>query len=276
MPGAPDPLYVAARRVLLDALEAIKDQLHALVLVGAQAVYLHAGEPDLAVAPYTTDGDLAIDPDRLNPSPLLEVALAQAGFSIMRDAVGIWQTSVDVAGVPTTIGVDLLVPESVGGGGRRAARIPPHGKEVARKVVGLEGALVDKDRRVIAALDPTDKRQIGLFVAGPAALVVAKTFKIMERQGDVDRRTDKDALDLYRLVRAVTTGDLASRFDVLRGDHRSRQVTATALEQLPVLFGRPNSPGCLMAARAAQPLEDSDILAASLVALTDDLLLALR
>jgi hypothetical protein len=43
MPGDPDPLYVAARRVLLDALEAIKPHLSALVLVGAQAVYLAAG-----------------------------------------------------------------------------------------------------------------------------------------------------------------------------------------------------------------------------------------
>jgi hypothetical protein len=67
MPGDPDPLYVAARRVLLDALEAIEPHLGALVLVGAQAAYLHAGEADLAVAPYTTDGDLALDPTRLEP-----------------------------------------------------------------------------------------------------------------------------------------------------------------------------------------------------------------
>lgn len=63
--GEPDPLYVAARCVLLDALEAIRDHLDALVLVGAQAIYIHAGEAELAVAPYTTDGDLAIDPRHL-------------------------------------------------------------------------------------------------------------------------------------------------------------------------------------------------------------------
>ena len=40
MAGEPDPLYVAARHVLLDALEAIEPHLSALVLVGAQAVYL--------------------------------------------------------------------------------------------------------------------------------------------------------------------------------------------------------------------------------------------
>ena len=86
----PDPLYVAARRVLLDAVEAVRPHLNALVLVGAQAVYVHAGEADLAVAPYTTDGDLVIDPARLGPKPLLEEALAHAGFERQRDAVGIW------------------------------------------------------------------------------------------------------------------------------------------------------------------------------------------
>jgi hypothetical protein len=37
---AADPLYVAARRVLLDALGALDNHREALVLVGAQAVYL--------------------------------------------------------------------------------------------------------------------------------------------------------------------------------------------------------------------------------------------
>jgi len=57
----PDPLYVAARRVLLDALQALGEQRNAVVLVGAQAIYLRVGEADfeVTVAPYTTDADLA-------------------------------------------------------------------------------------------------------------------------------------------------------------------------------------------------------------------------
>ena len=50
-----DELYVMARRVLLDALEALGAHRDAIILVGAQAVYLRVGEADLAVAPYTTD-----------------------------------------------------------------------------------------------------------------------------------------------------------------------------------------------------------------------------
>ena len=55
-----DELYIIARRVLLDALDALGAHRNAVVLVGAQAIYLRVGEADLAVAPYTTDGDLAM------------------------------------------------------------------------------------------------------------------------------------------------------------------------------------------------------------------------
>ena len=54
-----DELYVMARRVLLDALHAVGSHGTPPFFVGAQAVYLRVGEADLAVAPLTTDGDLA-------------------------------------------------------------------------------------------------------------------------------------------------------------------------------------------------------------------------
>lgn len=69
MPGAPDPLYVKAREVLLDALEALGPHRSSLVLVGAQAVYMHTGEADIAVAPFTTDADVIIDPGGLQGPP---------------------------------------------------------------------------------------------------------------------------------------------------------------------------------------------------------------
>ncbi len=40
--GAPDPLYVQARRTLRDALDALEPRLDAIVLVGGQAVHLHS------------------------------------------------------------------------------------------------------------------------------------------------------------------------------------------------------------------------------------------
>jgi hypothetical protein len=46
-----DELYLIARRVLLDALDALGEHRDAIVLVGAQAVYLRVGDADLALAP---------------------------------------------------------------------------------------------------------------------------------------------------------------------------------------------------------------------------------
>lgn len=40
-----DPVYVVARAALPDALDALGEQRDAVVLVGAQAIYLHTGEP---------------------------------------------------------------------------------------------------------------------------------------------------------------------------------------------------------------------------------------
>ncbi len=71
MPGAPDPLYVQARSALLDALEALHPHLDAVVLVGAQAVYVHTANADVGGAEYTTDADFSISPSELADSPIL-------------------------------------------------------------------------------------------------------------------------------------------------------------------------------------------------------------
>lgn len=108
-----DPRYVAARRVLLDALLALQAHADALVIAGAQAVYLHTGDGDLAVAPFTTDADLAVDPGRLAPDPLIEAAMTDAGFHLAiyggHVEPGIWTTEVDVAGEQVLVPVDLIV-----------------------------------------------------------------------------------------------------------------------------------------------------------------------
>lgn len=81
MPGARDPLYVLARRVLLDALEKLEQHRERLILVGAQAIYLHTGEAEYPAAEFTTDGDIAIDPSGLKPAPRLDQLLTDAGFN---------------------------------------------------------------------------------------------------------------------------------------------------------------------------------------------------
>ncbi len=98
-----DELYVVARCVLPDALEAIGAHRTAVVLVGAQAIYLRVGEANLAVAPYTTDGDLAIDPALLSEIPPLEQVLKSVGFIPKgEDAVGVWITHRATKAHPST------------------------------------------------------------------------------------------------------------------------------------------------------------------------------
>lgn len=70
-----DPHYVVARSVLLDALEALGEQREAVVVVGAQAIYLHTGAIELAVPEFTIDADLTIDPALLHESPEIESAM---------------------------------------------------------------------------------------------------------------------------------------------------------------------------------------------------------
>jgi hypothetical protein len=60
-------ITIAARRVLLDALDALEQHRDGLVLVGAQAIYLYTGDADVAIATTTKDSDIALVPARLTP-----------------------------------------------------------------------------------------------------------------------------------------------------------------------------------------------------------------
>jgi hypothetical protein len=67
------------RTALLDAIEALEAQLDAIIVVGAQAIYLHTGSADVAVAEFTTDGgDLALHPDVLSADPRVNDAMREA------------------------------------------------------------------------------------------------------------------------------------------------------------------------------------------------------
>jgi hypothetical protein len=272
-----DELYVLARRVLLDALEAIGTHRDAIVLVGAQAVYLRVGEADIAVAPFTTDGDLAIDPAALAEIPPLELALGRAGFRLRtKDAVGAWVTHRATShGPDTEVAIDLLVPASVSPGkGRRAARLRGHDAHAARIVQGLDGVLVDADVMGLASLEPADVRAFDIRVAGPAALLVAKVHKIQDRR-ETSRASDKDALDVLRLLRGTSTDNLAGRFRRLLDDERSATPARSAAKLLRAQFGDRRGVGVEMMLRAVGPLADADMIALSCEALTTDLLAAI-
>ena len=66
MSDVPRIEYVEARRVLLDVLSALRQQLDAVVLVGAQAVYLRTAGRLPTYQPFTTLGDRLAKPERLD------------------------------------------------------------------------------------------------------------------------------------------------------------------------------------------------------------------
>lgn len=268
MSGAADPLYVRARTALLDTLDALEPHLDALVLVGAQAVYLHTSETELAVAEYTTDADLAVAPGELADSPLIGEILTARGFK-PREHPGGWLS-------PDGIYVDIMVPEALAGPGTRGARLGPHGKRAARRAKGLEGALVDRQKHTIAALDASDGRRREIWVAGPAALVVAKLHKIGERFDAQDRVRDKDALDLFRLLQAVPTDELAAGLRRLRDDRSAGEVTSEAFTILETLFTSATGAGVEMTLRAAGRPATADTIRASMVILSTDLVAAME
>ena len=117
MSGAPNLLYVRARAALLDAAEALAEQLDAVVLVGAQAVYIHTGDADfVATAPYTTDADFCVAPNNLNDEPLLYELLQDRGFSpseaveLFGGGFGFYVAPIPPAPFPTRKGGEQPVP----------------------------------------------------------------------------------------------------------------------------------------------------------------------
>lgn len=244
MPGAPDPRYVLARRVLLDALVALEAHRDNIVLIGAQAVYHWAGEVELYVAPFTSDADLAIDPRGLKGEPLLDRALVAAGFARGNNP-GEWMG-------PHNVSLDLLVPNALASAaGRRAARIPPHPDGAARKADGIEGCVVDSSLETIGALEPGDPRTVAVRIAGPAAMVVAKLIKLAEcAGGPAHRMVPKDALDIYRLLVARKEHDLVDRFAMLLASDVSRPAAGMAIEVLGRLFSAAEAPGPSLVAEA--------------------------
>lgn len=259
------PEYVAARRILLDALDALGSQRAAVVLAGAQAIYLRTGPDSLPIAAHTTDGDLALNPAQLTDTPLLAELMEAGGFKLAElggaEEPGIWQKETRIDGVEFVVPVDLIVPAGVAAPqGARGARLGTHGKRAARKTPGLEATLVDNDVMRIAALDPTDRRSARLRVAGTAALFVAKTHKINDRveSSRPDRLVDKDASDVVRLMQTSSPQEVAETLAGLLADPSAGAPTEFAIERLRALFGSRAGIGIEMAIRAlreAMPAE---------------------
>ena len=84
--------HIAARETLLDAVEALAPHSDAVILVGAQAIYVHAESEDasFALSPFTYDADIALDPGLLGSSPTIVEAMSRAGFQL-EDQPGLYK-----------------------------------------------------------------------------------------------------------------------------------------------------------------------------------------
>jgi hypothetical protein len=153
--------------------------------------------------------------------------------------------------------------------------MPPHSKHAARRVDGLEAAMVDIREQRIGGVDSRDSRQFAVKVAGPAALVVSKAYKLGERQAESGRSVDKDAHDVFRLLRAVETDDVVQGFRKLLSDERSNGGARRGIEYLKDLFSTPEALGSQMAGRAELELGAPEVVAASVSALVNDLVAGL-
>ena len=220
----------------------------------------------------TGEADVVLE---LRSDPRIEVAIERAGFypNPFSSQPGAWMNP---AGSP----VDLMVPEDLAGPGGRNARaslIPPHNKRSTRRARGLEAAMVDHPLLTITALDPADRRSYEAQVAGPAPLMVAKLHKIGEREKTPTRLVNKDAHDLYRILRAVGTDELVAAFERLLHNDGSQQATEEALVFLERLFSTgPEARGSVMAGQAEEGIGDQTVVSASASFLAADVVQAVR
>lgn len=133
--------------------------------------------------------------------------------------------------------------------------------------------MVDHRPMRISARAPEDGRVLVAEVAGPAALMVSKLFKLAEREDEGDRLRDKDAHDLYRLLAGVSRHDLDAALSRLLADSLAGGVTRSALVSLDRMFAAgPDALGSRMAGRAEEGVGDPEVVAASVAVLARELL----
>lgn len=134
--------------------------------------------------------------------------------------------------------------------------------------------MVDNAPMQITALNPdADPRIFTVLVAGPGALLVAKAHKLWERRSTPHRLYDKDAHDVYRLLRACRTDGLAEVLLRILADPVTTGSCEDALTYIGDLFARgPDAVGAMMAGRAETGVGDPAVVAASAAILAQDLL----
>lgn len=215
------PSLIETRANLISTLELLSPQIEAITLIGSHAVHERTKTLTGVDSTTTKDGDLAVTPELVSDDPSIEAILRDAGFEPRLDASrpGQWFRGTDEQGNETNL-IDLLSPEAMAGGkptNRSVKTLPAgQGKIAVGRAAGIELATKDRDWMELDSLNG-DGRAVHAWVAGSAALVCAKTYKLHERisvSGADGRRVQpKDASDLWRLIATTDGAEVRATFD---------------------------------------------------------------
>ena len=238
---------IEARTSLCDVLDALADHKEGLVVIGSHAV--HERTRSLGIVSTTTkDCDLAVVPGLVESDPRIEDAMRSAGFvplgelpqapSRYEHQPGLWGKGFTDDGSPIAE-VDLIVPQTMAGGGRRSPRsMASHGKVATRFSAGVDLAAVDRGLMPVESFADGSVREA--YVAGPAALLCSKAYKVGERvierdRGGRDRVAPKDGSDMWRLMAASDPVSVGGIFEALLADVTVADVARTGLGHLRAL-----------------------------------------
>lgn len=215
-----DEDIVRSRRAVIDVLTALGDQRPAFTVIGAHAVAERTRDvPGVPPDDSTRDADLGLDPHLLTDQPRVDEIMARLGFEPAHESrPGVWGLVAERGlDIHARLTVDLIAPASVAGSGRRSADVGKHGQRTASRTEGTELSLIDRDVMTVRSFDDGDG--IDAYVAGGAALICAKAYKVIDRLDpreharNPDRLRPKDFADLYRLLIATTPSAARAVFD---------------------------------------------------------------
>lgn len=241
---------VTSRRALIDVIIGLADQSEALVVLGGHAVIeVTQGVPALPPDDTTRDGDLGVIPQLLSDDPNISARMIELGYEAAHpDRPGVWSpVSQRDRSIHDRDSVDLIAPMSLARDGLttsrdiRAARVGAHGKRAVSATHGTELSFLDRQWRTLRSFDggPT----VGAFVAGPAALLCAKAYKIHDRldptelRRNADRLRPKDFADLYRLILAATPEEARGIFSQAAGHPEVGEAVALGRQYLLEILG---------------------------------------
>jgi hypothetical protein len=264
--------YAIARRTLIYAIRALAPLPEgSFVLVGAQAVYLRAPEGIAAVPPFTLDGDLVANPNKIRFARAIPDHLERAGFVFRNEYGGFYSRGDAAPDDRYATKIDILVPQAV----EHLWEVEGYGNRDSRATHsqrGLELCLLDHSPMRLSPVDTDDDSEsVTVEVASILALLIAKGWKIGERfeQGrDAFQEVRKDIADVYRLLRAANSEEMGEVLRRLPHDREAREVARTGARYLGDLCG--GGPGLALLSGILGHSEEAGLILASLEALAEE------